>query len=85
MLGAPGWPMPRYRIQITDMTRSRTIPAVDRETPPEDCDLVTVQEAPSEKLAKEWAWRVWDARYGADARPAQFRLAITRLDNIVAG
>ena len=77
--------MPRYEIQITDMTRARTIPGAHAEASPEECDLLTVQEAPSEDLAKDWAWRVWDARYGPGRRPAQFRLGIRRVDNIVTG
>jgi len=79
--------MPRYEIQITDLSGARTI-AGDGGAPssgPADGtrDVVTVQSAPSEDLAKDWAWRVWDAKYGPGARPAQFRLGIKLLDGVV--
>ena len=82
------WTMPRYEIQITDMTGARTVAAEgDGASSPGvgdgARDVVTVQSAPSEDLAKDWAWRVWDAKYGPGARPAQFRLGIKLLDGVV--
>ena len=77
------WTMPRYEIQITDMTGARTISGEDGAPSPGMRDVVTVQSAPSEDLAKDWAWRVWDAKYGPGARPAQFRLGIKLLDGVV--
>jgi hypothetical protein len=75
--------MPRYEIQITDMTGSRTIPAGDGQASLAEADLVTVQDAPNEQLAKDWAWRVWDSKYGPSKRPSQFRLGIRRLEDSV--
>ncbi len=72
--------MPRYEIQITELPHPTSSPAADQDPTPDVRDLVTVQDAPNEDLAKDWTWRVWDAKYGPSKRPDRFRLGIERLD-----
>jgi len=77
--------VPRYEIQITELPHSASSPVVDHDPAPKVRDLVTVQDAPNEDLAKDWTWRVWDAKYGPSKRPDRFRLGIERLDNDAPG
>ncbi len=77
--------MPRYKIQITELPHSTSLPAADQDPMPDVRELATVQEAPNEDLAKDWSWRIWDAKYGPSKRPDRFRLGIERLDNGAPG
>ena len=71
--------MPRYQVRIAETLVPRVVPAGPSEPALGLRDLVTVQQAPSEHHAKDYAWRVWDAKYGPDRRPATRTVEVTLL------
>lgn len=71
--------MPRYEVRIAEKPVPRAVPAGRNDATLELRDLVTVQQAPSEHHAKDFAWRAWDAKYGSDSRPAARTVEVTLL------
>jgi hypothetical protein len=62
--------MPRYEIQLFQSDVSPG-PLAPNQPTPEVRSVVTTQEATDQTAAIEGAWRVWDAKYGPNERPAE--------------
>jgi hypothetical protein len=62
--------MPRYEIQLFESDVSPG-PLAPNQPTPYVRSVVTTQEAENEEAAIDGAWRVWDAKYGPNERPAE--------------